>query len=123
MHNPLILIKNSRSIAGFSLIEVLIATLLFSIVILGLTNYTQVLITRHHHFYTRLQAHRVAFQLLESYPELTEQIVARILPINWQYQINSSAYNYPCKQVKITIILSNGNSVQQQRLFCQNDYN
>lgn len=105
---------NKTCTAGFSLIEVLVAALLFSIVMLGLINYQQALINRHHYFDTHLQADRIAFQLLESYPDIAHHIV----PDDWQYHIQRTVYNSQCTLVLVIITLPSKQKIQQQRLIC-----
>ncbi|MDF7666269.1 prepilin-type N-terminal cleavage/methylation domain-containing protein [Orbaceae bacterium ESL0727] len=100
--------------AGFSLIEVLIAILLFAIILLGFTRYHHALLARHHQFYTQLRAERIAFQLLDSYPNIASHIV----PTHWQYQINSYSYSAQCTMVNVTIHLPNQKIIRQHRLFC-----
>lgn len=106
--------KTTKYSAGFSLIEVLIAALLFSIIILGLTGYQQALIAKHHTFYTHLQAERIAFQLLDSYPNMAHHII----PNHWQYQINRNSYGTQCTMVDVILTLPNRVRIQQKRLFC-----
>lgn len=105
---------NKTYIDGFSLLEVLIAALLFAIIMLGLLNYQQALINQHHYFYSQLRADQIAFQLLDSYPYLANHIV----PTDWQYHIDSTLYNQQCKMVSITITPPNKKVIQQQRLIC-----
>lgn len=100
--------------AGFSIIEVLIAALLFSIVLLGFITYQQALITKHHYFSNTLQANQIAFQFLDSYPYIADQLI----PNNWQYDMQSILFNNRCKIVIVTIISPNHKKIQQQRLFC-----
>ncbi|MDF7670193.1 prepilin-type N-terminal cleavage/methylation domain-containing protein [Orbaceae bacterium ESL0721] len=99
---------------GFSLIEVLIAALLFAILLLGLTSYQQKLMARHHAFYNRLQAERIAFQLLESYPNSPTNII----PPNWHHQITNSFYTAECRIISITITLPTQQKIVQKRVFC-----
>ncbi|MCX8649432.1 prepilin-type N-terminal cleavage/methylation domain-containing protein [Gilliamella sp. B2776] len=105
---------NNKNIMGFSLVEVMIASLLFSIVILGFTGYQQSLIYQYHYLSNQLQAEQIAFELLESYPEITNDII----PNDWQYTLKSEQYNIRCKMIFVTVTPMNYKSVNQQRLFC-----
>lgn len=108
-------IVNEVNTKGFSVIEVLIALLLFSISILGLIEYQQALIARHQTFYTQLKANQLAFQLLDSYPNSATQLV----PNGWQYTLYSLDYRPKCKMVFVTITPPHSPRVNQQRLLCQ----
>lgn len=105
---------NNNNITGFSIIEVMIASLLFSIILLGFVSYQQALITKHRYFSTTLQANQIAFQLLDSYPYSTVQIA----PNDWQYNIQSILFNNQCKMVVVKVTSPNHKQIQQQRLFC-----
>ncbi|OCG60323.1 hypothetical protein A9G41_01340 [Gilliamella sp. Nev5-1] len=105
---------NNKNITGFSLIEVMIAILLFSMIMLGFINYQQTLFNKHRYFANNLRANKIAFQLLDSYP----YTISQIIPSGWQYNINTQIYNAQCKMVFITIKTSNKQTIQQQRLFC-----
>ncbi|MFQ0997969.1 prepilin-type N-terminal cleavage/methylation domain-containing protein [Gilliamella sp. BG6] len=106
--------NKKKKIAGFSLIEVMIATLLFSIIMLGFVNYQQALFYKHHYFTNYLRANKIAFQLLDSYPYTTNQII----PSGWHYKLTSKTYNAQCKMVVITVNAPNKQVTKQQRLFC-----
>lgn len=103
--------KNSM---GFSLIEVMIASSLFSIIILGFTSYQQSLIYQHHYLSNRLQAEQIAFELLENYPDIANHII----PNDWQYNLQIDLYNRRCKMVLVTVTPINIKPVKQKRLFC-----
>ncbi|OCG15957.1 hypothetical protein A9G24_01010 [Gilliamella sp. App6-5] len=105
---------NNKDIAGFSLIEVIIATLLFSIIMLGFINYQQALFNKHHYFANYLRANKIAFQLLDSYPYIPNEII----PSGWHYKITNKTYNAQCKMVVIMVNAPNKQVAEQQRLFC-----
>lgn len=105
---------NKASINGFSVIEVMIAILLFSIILLGFINYQQLLLHKHRHWLSTRQANQIAFQLLESYPQIAEPR----LPAEWSYNINNLSINNHCKMVFVSITLQQQKKIQQQRLFC-----
>nr|WP_255475403.1 MULTISPECIES: prepilin-type N-terminal cleavage/methylation domain-containing protein [unclassified Gilliamella] len=107
-------IVNNKNFAGFSLIEVMIATLLFSIIMLGFINYQQTLLNKHRYFANNLRANKIAFQLLDSYPYTSHKII----PSGWQYKITNKIYNAQCKMVVITVSTPNKQVVKQQRFFC-----
>lgn len=105
---------NNKNSMGFSLIELMIASLLFSIIILGFTDFQKTLIHQHHYLSNRLQAEQIAFELLESYPDIANHII----PNGWQYTLQSDPYNSRCKMVLVTVTPNNLKSVKQKRLFC-----
>lgn len=105
---------NKKNITGFSLIEVMIAILLFSIVLIGFVNYQRVLLNKHHNLSNTLQANHFAFQFLDSYP----QNVDNILPKYWLYNIENKLFNSHCKMVFVSITPPKQTKIQQQRLFC-----
>lgn len=109
-----VVIVNKPSINGFGVIEIMIAILLFSIILLGFINYQQRLLHKHRHWLSTRQANQIAFQLLESYPQITEHR----LPAEWSYNINSLSINSHCKMVFVSITLQQQKKIQQQRLFC-----
>nr|WP_091346022.1 prepilin-type N-terminal cleavage/methylation domain-containing protein [Gilliamella sp. ESL0254] len=107
-------IVNNKNIAGFSLIEVMIAILLFSIIMLGFINYQQALLNKHRYFANYLRANKIAFQLLDNYPYTTNLII----PSGWRYTITSKRYNARCKMMEITVRAPNKQITKQQRFFC-----
>lgn len=101
---------------GFSLIEVMIASLLMSIIMISFLGYQKVLFHQQHYLSNFIQAQQIAFQLLDSYPEIASHLV----PDNWQFDIHTESYLASCKMVSITIMPPNQKQVKQQRLFCNN---
>ncbi|KFA59626.1 hypothetical protein A9G34_08050 [Gilliamella sp. Choc4-2] len=105
---------NNQKDAGLSLIEIMIASLLFAIVLLGLTKYQQIMLKKYHFFTNRLQAAQIAFQLLDSYPQTADYLV----PSDWQYNIKITPYNNQCKLIIVKITTPYKKQTQQQRLIC-----
>lgn len=101
---------------GFSLIEVMIASLLMSIIMISFLGYQKVLFHQQHYLSNFIQAQQIAFQLLDSYPEIASHLV----PGNWQFDIHIESYLASCRMVSITIMPPNQKQVKQQRLFCNN---
>ncbi|WP_392559501.1 prepilin-type N-terminal cleavage/methylation domain-containing protein [Orbus mooreae] len=100
---------------GLSLLEVLIAVLMMSVVVLGLTNLQAVLISELDAAKKQLQGERIAFQLLEVYPDR----ITVDLPQGWDYQVINEQYTMACKRVKVIIQPNLGKQITQERLFCQ----
>ncbi|OTQ58600.1 prepilin-type N-terminal cleavage/methylation domain-containing protein [Gilliamella sp. A7] len=105
---------NSKNIAGFSLIEVMISCLMFAIIMLGFIGYLTAIISQHHYFQKQFKAEQIAFALLDSYPHNLQQII----PNNWQYQIYSQPYIMSCQIVFINVTPPNHTTIKQQRLLC-----
>lgn len=105
---------NNTPSNGFSLIEVMVATLLFSIMLLGFINYQQVIVKQYHFLSNRLKADKIAFALLDSYPQNADKII----PKGWRYAIQTQPLNTQCKMVLVIITIPNEKEIQQQRLFC-----
>ena len=105
---------NSKNIAGFSLIEVMISCLMFAIIMLGFSGYLTAIISQHHYFQKQFKAEQIAFALLDSYPHNLQQII----PNNWQYQIYSQPYIMSCQIVFINVTPPNHTTIKQQRLLC-----
>ncbi|WP_392562753.1 prepilin-type N-terminal cleavage/methylation domain-containing protein [Orbus sturtevantii] len=106
-----------EKMAGSSLFEVLIATLIICSIMLGLINLQSTLSTNIDLANKKSHAEQMAFQLLDVYPDS----IAVKLPNGWQYQVNKTKYNYHCDIVKVIIQPLFGNSISQERLFCQQD--
>lgn len=105
---------NSKNIAGFSLIEVMISCLMFAIIMLGFIGYLTAIVNQYHYFNQQFQAEKIAFALFDSYPDKTHQII----PHNWQYQIYSQPYIMSCQIVFINVTPPNHTTIKQQRLLC-----
>lgn len=100
---------------GLSLIEMLIAMLIMSITILGLLNIQSILLAELDRANKQLYMQRITFQILDIYPD----IIPVDLPNGWQYQILAQQYNSDCLDVKVIIQSFLGNSITQERLFCE----
>ncbi len=105
---------NSKNIAGFSLIEVMISCLMFAIIMLGFSGYLTAIISQHHYFQKQFKAEQISFALLDSYPHNVQQII----PNNWQYQVYSQPYGISCRIVFINVTPPNHKTIKQQRLLC-----
>lgn len=108
------MINHRTNEAGMSLVEVLVAALLLSIIILGLHRFYSALLADSYHRKNQLQAESIAFQLLDIYP----QTHPAILPNGWQSRQNSYYFNAQCRLIEVEIVLPNGEIIQQQRLIC-----
>lgn len=109
-----IMIVNNQTRTGFGLIEVMVAVLLFAIILVGFVNYQQVLLNKYRYLSIKLHANQIAYQLLDSYPQINNQLI----PPEWQYSINSKSLNFRCKMVVVSIIPPQQRKIKQQRLFC-----
>ncbi|MCX8730389.1 prepilin-type N-terminal cleavage/methylation domain-containing protein [Gilliamella sp. B2969] len=105
---------NNNAMTGFSIIEVMIACLIFAIVIISFSNYQHTLTYFYHYLSNQQKAQQIAFSLLDSYPNIARHIV----PNNWQYNIRSEPYTSQCQLVSVTITTKPNKQINQQRLFC-----
>ncbi|OCG01270.1 prepilin-type N-terminal cleavage/methylation domain-containing protein [Gilliamella sp. wkB112] len=105
---------NKKNINGFCLIEVMVAVVLLAIILVGFINYQQVLLNKYHYLSIKLSANQIAYQLLDSYPQINNQL----LPPDWQYNIDSKSLDFHCKMVVVSIIPLQHKKIMQQRLFC-----
>lgn len=99
---------------GVSLIEVLVASLLFAIVVLGLLDFQAVLIAQNAAKQDSLHAEQIAFELLDSYPNLATEII----PNDWQYNISIINQSGNCQIRYIDITASRQQQISQQRWQC-----
>lgn len=99
---------------GFSLVEVLIATLLFSMTMIALLNYQQTLLTSVTMQQNHQQAWRIAFQQLDIYPN----IEPKLLPSRWHSQLSVIKQRGSCRMIQATVIPDVGAKVELQRWFC-----
>lgn len=112
------MIKNkSKQNSGSSLFEVLIAIMMTCSVVLSLIDLQSILSANFDLANKTLHAERIAFQLLDVYPDT----IMVNLPTSWQYQVSKVRYDNLCNIVKVTIQPPLGNNISQERLFCQHD--
>lgn len=103
--------------AGFSLIEVLVAMALFSITILGLLKYQQVLIAQFSHYADSQYAWRLAAQALDIYPAQIEN-ESVLEKGTWQLNRQITTIESHCSLVKAQVIAPGKVDVQLDRWFC-----
>lgn len=99
---------------GFSLIELLVSILLFSIVMLGLIEFQTVLTSTIWQAKNRHTAQTMAFEILDRYPDT--QIIN--LPAQWNFKIMTTRY-HQCQIVKVIIWIPSTEEISQQRWFCR----
>lgn len=99
--------------SGFSLIDTLLAMLLFSMTILGLLGYQQTLLTQSYQQAERHQAWRLAHQMLEVYPD-----TIAINDQRWRLILNQRSFNGNCIIVSAQAIGRNRVKAELERVFC-----
>lgn len=106
---------NDNYKAGFSILESLIAILLFSIVALGFINFQTAITSTMQQARNKHIAHTIAFEILERYPDITKIN----LPAYWNYKIITSNYAQ-CKIVTVFVQINNiDEQINQQRWYCR----
>jgi len=104
-----------KQISGSSLFEVLIAIMMTCSVVLSLINLQSILSANFDLANKTLRAERMAFQLLDAYPDP----IPVNLPDGWQYQVSEVKYDNRCNIVKVSIQPPLGNNISQERWFCR----
>lgn len=104
---------------GFSLPDVLLAVLLFSMTLLGLLRYQQVLLqqlTAHRH---QQQAWLLAQSALEGYqwPQSVNSLSLN-LPQGWQHNWQQQSQGLGCQMVTVTVTPPLGKEARLTRWFC-----
>lgn len=99
---------------GFSLVEALIAALIFSITIIALLNYQQTLLTSVTMQQNHQKAWRIAFQQLDIYPD----IEPNLLPDRWHSQLSVIKQSGSCRMIQATVVPDVGDKAELQRWFC-----
>lgn len=99
--------------SGFSLIDTLLAMLLFSMTILGLLGYQKTLLSQSYQQAELQQAWRLAHQMLEVYPE-----TIIINDHRWRLILNQRSLNDNCIIVTAQVIGRNRVQAELERIFC-----
>ena len=106
-----------ESSAGFSLLEVLIAMVLFSISLLGLLNYQQVLIAQFTHYANAQHAWRLANQALDIYPAAIEN-EQKLQAGLWMLNVNAISMSSGCEKVIAQVTAPGNIDVTLVRWIC-----
>lgn len=104
-----------RFCAGFSLIDLLLAMAIFSIGITGLLRYHQTLTFQFRFVSETQQAWRLAYQLLDIYPESPPPEFT-----GWRYSTQVSAHFDQCVNVKAQVQSLKGGEAVLTRIICPN---
>lgn len=104
--------------AGFSLIETLVAMLLFSITVLGLLRYQQALTSQFYHYGNEQKAWRLAAQALELYPVGVDQD-AELAVAGWRFNVTDRRLDERCNEVAAEVDGPGRVSARLERLFCR----
>ncbi|MBK5144605.1 prepilin-type N-terminal cleavage/methylation domain-containing protein [Budviciaceae bacterium BWR-B9] len=107
---------------GFSLLEVLISMLLFSITIMGLLRYQQVLLAQFNLYTDNQYAWRLAAQALEIYPELIEQ-ESKLKSGQWHLNVVTTSMGNGCQKMTAQVIMSGKQSVELEKWQCNEPVN
>ncbi|GKX58793.1 prepilin-type N-terminal cleavage/methylation domain-containing protein [Leminorella grimontii] len=103
---------------GFSLIETLVAMLLFSVTVLGLMHYQQALTSQFYHYANEQKAWRLAAQALELYPISVDED-AVLKAAGWRFSVADRWLDERCDEVTAEVSGPGRVSVSLERLFCR----
>ncbi|HEI8868412.1 prepilin-type N-terminal cleavage/methylation domain-containing protein [Serratia sp. AKBS12] len=104
---------------GFSLPEVLIAALLFSVSLLGLLQYHQALLQGFQRQWQSRQAWALAHQQLERHAAGIEGV--ETLPPGWRREVQHSREDDACHRLTVTIQTPQRQRIQLGRWYCDGD--
>lgn len=122
MQRPVRINGNSgvgRHQRGFSLAEVLIATLLFSVSLLGLLQYHQVLLQGLQRQWQYRQAWALAHQQLERLAAGSD--ADDVLAPGWRREVWQSAVDGVCRQITVRVDTPQRQHAQLGRWYCGDD--
>ncbi|ATA20832.1 prepilin peptidase dependent protein C [Gibbsiella quercinecans] len=103
---------------GFSLLEVLVAALLFAVSLLGLLQYQQVLLQGFQRQWQYRQAWALAHRQLESVAASGQTENAAPLPAGWQADMQRVIVDPPCQRVVVRIRTPLRQEAALSRWFC-----
>ncbi|MEH0834775.1 prepilin-type N-terminal cleavage/methylation domain-containing protein [Pectobacterium cacticida] len=111
--------------SGFSLVETLVAALLFAVSLMGLLHYHQILRQSFQHQLQQRQAWRFALQQLEAFeagvpyhpPHLDD--TASLANKNWQFSLLAPVSNGECRQVTASVMTPRRYQATLSRWFCR----
>ncbi|AOR64289.1 prepilin-type N-terminal cleavage/methylation domain-containing protein [Pectobacterium wasabiae] len=111
--------------SGFSLLETLVAALLFAISLMGLLQYHQILQQSFQHQLQQRQAWRFAMQQLEAYeagmpyhPSEPDNITP-LSSKNWQFSLSEQLQSGECRLVTVRVMTPRRYQATLNRWFCQ----
>ncbi|MCD1125108.1 prepilin-type N-terminal cleavage/methylation domain-containing protein [Jinshanibacter sp. LJY008] len=107
---------------GFSLLEVLISMLLFSITIMGLLSYQQVLLAQFNLYTDSQYAWRLAAQALDIYPDLIEQ-EPKLKSGQWHLNILTAPMGNGCQKITAQVMMPGKQSVELEKWQCDESVN
>ena len=105
---------------GFSLPEVIIAVLFFSISLLGLLQYHQTLLHSFYRQWQLRQAWSLAQQNIESFAGSNTLLSELPKPASgWQYHRSKNRIDKDCVKLNVKVITPQKQSIELSRWFCQ----
>jgi len=107
--------------AGFSLPSLLLAALFFSVSLLGLLQYHQVLLQAFQRQAQLHQAWQLAHQQLEIHAAGGHQPLS--LPVGWQLQQQTDRVQPACERLSVRVITRDQQQAYLQRWYCRSAEN
>ncbi|CAG73903.1 putative prepilin peptidase dependent protein c precursor [Pectobacterium atrosepticum SCRI1043] len=110
--------------SGFSLLETLVAALLFAVSLMGLLQYHQILQQSFQHQWQQRQAWRFAMQQLEAYEAgvpyhpFNLDNAASLSGKNWQFSLLEQQQSGECRQVTARVMTPRRYQATLNRWFC-----
>ncbi|MBD2784961.1 prepilin-type N-terminal cleavage/methylation domain-containing protein [Xenorhabdus sp. DI] len=117
------LFGRQRRQEGMSLPEVMVASAVFAISLLGLMRYHQALSANFQHYWGQLKAVRYAYDQLEQYERLAGQIdwqktAGEAIPRGWKVEFQREFRSWGCDQVTIKLTVHYNKPSKLERWFC-----
>ncbi|MDX7987103.1 prepilin-type N-terminal cleavage/methylation domain-containing protein [Xenorhabdus sp. 12] len=114
----------SRQQRGMSLPEVMVASVIFAISLLGLMRYHQALSANFQQYWEQLKAVRYAYNQLEQYERLEGQIESNdakeemALRQKWKIEFQREFHSLGCYRVTVKLTVSYNKPSKLERWFC-----
>ncbi|MEX0447766.1 prepilin-type N-terminal cleavage/methylation domain-containing protein [Xenorhabdus sp. SGI246] len=105
---------------GISLPEVMVASVVFAVSLLGLMRYHQALLSNFQQYWLQLKAVKLAHEQLEQYESLKGKMIEgeRGSQQGWETEFRQEFHPLGCYQITVTVTKSYNPSGKLERWFC-----